>query len=127
MIGETIGNFRVVRQLGRGGMGEVWLAEHKDLKTRVAVKILQPQVSADTQHVQRFFNEAIAASKIKHAGIVKIFDSGFLDRGEAYLVMELLEGETLSQRIQRSGRLMIGQLADVTRQIASVLEATHAE
>jgi eukaryotic-like serine/threonine-protein kinase len=127
MIGETIGNFRVVRQLGRGGMGEVWLAEHKDLKTRVAVKILLPQVSADTQHVQRFFNEAIAVSKIKHAGIVKIFDSGFLSRGEAYLVMELLEGETLTHRIQRSGRLLIGQLADVGRQIASVLEATHAE
>src|SRR5580692_10902443 len=127
MLGETIGNFRVVRQLGRGGMGEVWLAEHRDLKTRVAIKVMQSQISADIQHVQRFFNEAIAVSKIKHAGIVKIFDSGFLSRGEAYLVMELLEGETLTHRIQRSGRLLIGQLADVGRQIASVLEATHAE
>jgi hypothetical protein len=63
MIGEAIGNFRVVRQLGRGGMGEVWLAEHKDLTTRVAIKVLQAQVSRDTQHVQRFFNEAIAVGK----------------------------------------------------------------
>ena len=77
--------------------------------------------------MQRFFNEAVAVGKIRHSGIAKIFDVGFHQRGEAYLVMEFLDGESLSSRIRRAGRLPIGQLADVGRQIASVLEATHAE
>jgi hypothetical protein len=126
VIGETVGNFTVVRQLGRGGMGEVWVAEHKDIKTQVAIKVLLPHISAEQHHVQRFFNEAVAASKIKHSGIARIFDVG-THRGQAYLVMELLEGETLANRIQRAGRLSIGQLCDVGRQIASALAATHAE
>jgi len=80
MIGETIGNFEIVAPLGKGGMGEVWLAEQKNIKTRVAIKVLNAEVSKDQSHVQRFFNEAIAVSKIRHAGIVKIFDSGYVPR-----------------------------------------------
>jgi serine/threonine protein kinase len=127
MIGETVGNFRVIRKLGQGGMGEVLLAEHKDIQTKVAIKMLLPHISADKQHVQRFFNEAVAVSKIKHAGITKIFDVGYLANGTAYLVMELLEGESLAHRIARTGRLPADQVADIVRQIASVLEATHRE
>ena len=127
MLGETIGNFQIVRQIGRGGMGEVWVAEHKEIKTKVAIKVLLPHVSAEKQQVQRFFNEAIAVSKIKHSGIAKIFDVGYHANGQAYLVMEFLEGETLSSRISRSGRLSLGQVCDVGRQIAGVLDATHAE
>jgi serine/threonine-protein kinase len=107
-------------------MGEVWLAEQKEIKTQVAIKVLLPHVSEDKQQVQRFFNEAVAVSKIKHSGIAKIFDVGFHVRGEAYLVMEFLEGEPLSGRIERAGRLPLPQVCDVGRQIASVLEATHA-
>ena len=127
MIGTTIGNFEVMGRLGQGGMGEVWLAQQKEIKTKVAIKTLLPHISADKQQVQRFFNEAVAVSKIKHAGITKIFDVGFLATGEAYLVMEYLEGESLAARIARTGRLRLAELADVTRQIASVLEATHAQ
>ena len=127
MIGSAIGNFEVIRQLGKGGMGEVWLAEHKDIKTKVAIKMLLPQISRDKQQVERFFNEAVAVSKIKHAGITKIFDVGFRPSGEAYLVMEYLEGESLAARIKRVRRLPLAELADITRQIASVLEATHVE
>src|SRR5580698_1558059 len=108
-------------------MGQVWLAQHKDIKTRVAIKTLLPHISEDKQQVQRFFNEAVAVSKIKHAGITKIFDVGFLSSGEAYLVMEYLEGESLAARIARIARLRVRELADITRQIAGVLEATHAE
>jgi eukaryotic-like serine/threonine-protein kinase len=125
LIGELIGNFRVTRRLGAGGMGEVWLAEHKDIHTKVAIKLLLPHVSAHKEHVQRFFNEAVAVSKIKHAGIAKIFDVGFRDGGEAYLVMEFLDGEPLSSRIARQGTLPLERAFDIARQIATVLEATH--
>ncbi|MCW5806628.1 MAG: serine/threonine protein kinase, partial [Deltaproteobacteria bacterium] len=126
MIGESVGNFEIVAQLGQGGMGEVWLAEQKSIKTRVAIKVLRSEISKDVAHVDRFFGEAVAVSKIRHAGIVKIFDCGYHTQGQAYLVMELLEGETLTNRIRRVGRLPLAEVCDLGRQIASVLDATHA-
>jgi eukaryotic-like serine/threonine-protein kinase len=125
VIGETIGNFQLVQRLGRGGMGEVYRAEHKDLQTPVAVKLLNDDISENTEHVQRFFNEARIVSKIKHAGTVKIFDSGF-HKGRAYLIMELLDGESLAGRLER-GPLPADQAVDIARQIASVLDSTHRQ
>ncbi|MEO8699932.1 MAG: serine/threonine-protein kinase [Kofleriaceae bacterium] len=124
MIGERIGNFVIVSRLGAGGMGEVFLAEHEQIGTKVAIKMLQPHVSANTEHVQRFFNEAIAVSKIQHAGIGKIFDVGH-HNGRAYLVMEYLDGETVGARIGRLGRLPLGMVCDIGKQICGVLEAVH--
>jgi hypothetical protein len=124
VIGQTIGNFKVVSRLGVGGMGEVWLAEQQNIGTHVAIKLLNASVSQDTEHVQRFFNEARAVSRIQHAGIVKIFDVG-THAGQAYLIMEYLEGETLSQRLAKLGRLPFSQIGDIGRQIATVLDATH--
>jgi serine/threonine-protein kinase len=106
-------------------MGEVYVAEHVGIQTRVAVKVLLPEISRNADHVHRLFNEARIVSRIKHAGITKIFDVGFHE-GQAYLVMEYLEGEALGRRIARQGRLSIGELADFGRQVASVLAATHA-
>ncbi len=125
MIGQVIGNFRVVALLGRGGMGEVFVAEHVGIATRVAVKVLLPEISTNTDHVHRLFNEARIVGRIKHAGIARIFDVGF-HAEQAYLVMELLEGESLAARIRRTGGLAPVELADIGRQIASVLAATHA-
>jgi len=125
VIGEVIGNFRIVKRLGSGGMGEVFLAEHKDLQTPVAVKLLNKDISGNHDHVQRFFNEARVVSKIKSAGIVKIFDSGFF-KDQAYLIMELLDGESLASRIKR-GPLPGPQVLDIARQVASVLDATHRQ
>jgi serine/threonine-protein kinase len=126
VIGETVGNFEIISRLGKGGMGEVWLAQQKSIKTKVAIKMLQSDVSTNTKHVQRFFNEAVAVSQIHHSGIVKIFDVGYLASGQAYLVMEYLQGETMTSRIQNAGHLPFAQVADFGRQIASVLDATHA-
>lgn len=106
-------------------MGEVYVAEHVGIQTRVAVKVLLPEISKNADHVHRLFNEARIVSRIKHAGITKIFDVGFHE-GQAYLVMEYLEGEALGHRIAQQGRLSIGELADFGRQVASVLAATHA-
>ncbi|HEX4450796.1 MAG TPA: protein kinase [Kofleriaceae bacterium] len=124
VIDEIVKGFRVTAKLGRGGMGEVWVAEQPLVRTRVAIKLLIADVSTDSAQVQRFFNEAVAASKIKHAGIVKIFDVGF-HVGRAFLIMELLEGEPLSARLRRLGRLPTTELLEVARQLASVLAATH--
>ncbi|HEV7555536.1 MAG TPA: protein kinase [Kofleriaceae bacterium] len=124
MIGETIKDFRLVRELGRGGMGEVWLAEQQLIKTKVAIKILGAELAADQQQVQRFFNEAIAVGRIKHAGIARIFDVGFRDNGRAFLIMELLEGDTLSARMATTPPALPIAL-EIARQIASVIAATH--
>jgi serine/threonine-protein kinase len=124
VIGETIGHFKVVSRLGAGGMGAVYAAEHESIQTRVAIKVLHSEVSRDTTHVQRFFNEAKIVGRIKHSGIVKIFDVGFF-KEQAYLVMELLEGESLSSRIERSNRLPWVEACELARQIASILDATH--
>jgi tRNA A-37 threonylcarbamoyl transferase component Bud32 len=125
VIGEVIGNFEVVARAGRGGMGEVFIAEQVAIKTRVAVKVLHAHVSASTAHVQRFFNEARAVARIQHAGIVKIFDAGFHTNRRAYLIMEFLEGETLAARLKRAGRIALRDTVEVARQIASILDATH--
>jgi tRNA A-37 threonylcarbamoyl transferase component Bud32 len=125
VIGETVKEFRITGRLGKGGMGEVWVAEQQIVKTKVAIKLLLSELSRDRELVERFFNEAIAVSKIRHSGIVKIYDVGF-HRGSAYLIMELLEGESLSSRIRRVRRLPLEQVGEIGRQIASVLAATHA-
>jgi serine/threonine protein kinase len=125
LIGQTVGNFEITSQLGKGGMGAVYVAQHRSIKTRVAIKVLHPDVSTNTVHVQRFHQEAIAVGQIPHSGIVRIFDHGTLPNGQAYLVMEHLEGETLTRRIQKRGRLSMGEVADYGRQLASVLDATH--
>jgi tetratricopeptide (TPR) repeat protein/tRNA A-37 threonylcarbamoyl transferase component Bud32 len=124
VIGTTIKDFKLIERLGKGGWGEVWAAEQPIVKTRVAIKLLRSEVSGDQAHVQRFFNEARAVGGIAHAGIVKIFDVGY--QGEqAFLIMELLAGESLTARIRRETRLPLDELLDIGRQIASVLAATH--
>jgi tRNA A-37 threonylcarbamoyl transferase component Bud32 len=125
VIRETIGNFEIIARAGRGGMGEVFVAEHTAIKTRVAIKVLHAHVSANTDHVQRFFNEARAVARIQHAGIVKIFDVGFHTNQRAYLIMEYLEGETLAARLKRTQRISPHGTAEIARQIASILDATH--
>jgi tRNA A-37 threonylcarbamoyl transferase component Bud32 len=125
VIGEKIGHFEVTARVGRGGMGEVFVAEHTTIKTRVAIKMLHAEVSTNTGQVQRFFNEARAVARIQHAGIVKIFDVGFHTDQRAYLIMEYLEGETLAARIERAGRLSPRTTAELARQITNILGATH--
>jgi serine/threonine protein kinase len=124
VLGERIGNFKIASQLGVGGMGEVYLGEHEKIGTRVAVKVLLPDISAHKEHVERFFNEAVAVSKIQHVGIGKIFDVGF-HGARAYLVMEFLPGETLATRLKRVGRLSVSQVSEIGKQICNVLEAVH--
>lgn len=123
MLGEQIKDWKLVEKLGKGGMGVVWAAEQRLLKTKVAIKLLAADVSSDERQVERFFNEAIAVGKIKHAGIAKIFDCGF-HKGRAYLVMELLEGENLARLVDRD-RVAIAAVMSIGVQVAAALAALH--
>ncbi len=126
MVGGILGSYRVLSELGRGGMGAVYLAEHTLIGKRAAAKILLPQFSRDAAIVERFFNEARAATQIRHPGIVEIFDFGYHESGCAYLVMEYLDGESLSSKIMREGgRLPEATMSEITRQLASALRAAH--
>lgn len=125
MIGVQIGAYRVLRQIGAGGMGAVWLAEHMMLGRQVAIKVLHREASVRPELVTRFFNEAKAATAISDPGIVQIFDFGQHSDGNAYIVMELLSGEPLDQRLGRMGRLALGPSLRILRQVAASLGAAH--
>ncbi|MCP4447227.1 MAG: serine/threonine protein kinase [Myxococcales bacterium] len=113
MIGELVGGYRVISQLGEGGMGVVFLAEHTTMGRKAAVKILHPRLSSDKEMVQRFFNEAQAAGSISHPGIVSVFDLGLRDDGSAYIVMDFLQGESLTQRLHSRGAGECDQRTDL--------------
>ena len=107
MIGEQFGNYRAISLLGEGGMGAVYLAEHPAIGRRVAVKVLHKNYIRDENLLTRFLNEARAANAIRHPNIIEILDSGTIADGTPFLVMELLEGESLGTRIRRVGALPI--------------------
>src|SRR5688572_2245950 len=121
MDATIIGNYRIVRVLGEGGMGRVYVGEHVLLGRRAAIKVLHPQYSTHPEIVQRFFNEARAASAIANPGIVQIFDYGLAADGRAYLVMELLDGESLERRLEQRGSLSWVEAFTIGRQVASSL------
>src|SRR5689334_13285263 len=125
MIGELVGNYEVLSQLGEGGMGAVYLARHRLIGRRVAIKVPLPGTPNNQEMVERFFNEARSTAAIKHAGVVDVFDFGY-HNGSAYVVMELLEGESLAARILREGRSRPELIATVGRHVASAVGAAHA-
>ena len=121
--GALIGAYRMCKRIGAGGMGEVWLAEHTLLGRRAAIKLLHASYSSQPDVVARFFNEARAATAIADPGIVQIFDFGH-DHGVAYIVMEMLDGETLEARRHRG--MEISDALRIMRQVAGSLGAAHA-
>src|ERR1041385_790712 len=124
--GAIVGSYRVLRKLGRGGMGAVFAGEHTLLGRKAALKVLLPTLSADPEVVQRLFNEARAVSQIADPGIVQVFDFGYHTDGSAFIVMELLEGEALDQRIARIDRLGVFESLRLIRMICTSLGAVHA-
>src|SRR5262245_54742000 len=126
MIGQTIGNYRLLKVLGEGGMAGVYEAEHVAMGRRAAVKMMLAQNARDEQTIQRFFNEARATNEVRHPGIVQIYDCGMAADGAPWLIMELLEGETFGARMLRLGRLSPTETVDLGGQAASVLSAAHA-
>ncbi len=126
MEGQMFGQYRVTGKLGEGGMGVVYAAEHTLLGRPAAVKQLLPQLSRNQEMVERFFNEARAASNIRHPGIVEIYEVGWANDGSAFIVMELLQGETLGAR-RRRGPMRWSKSLGLVRQIAGALGKAHAK
>ena len=126
MVGTVIGSYRLLERLGTGGMSSVYLAEHTLLGKKVAIKLLHDEYSRHPTMVARFVDEARAAARVRHPGVVDIHDFGRHDDGRAFLVMERLEGESLLKRMQRDGRLAERFIVDVLQQAARALAATHA-
>ncbi len=96
LVGQTFGSFRIVKEIGKGGMGTVYLGEHTVISSRVAIKVLQEKLAADEGLVARFYAEARAVNLIGHENIVNIFDMNVVPPSRYYLVMEYLEGKPLN-------------------------------
>jgi serine/threonine-protein kinase len=126
-IGSVLnGKYRLVRLVGDGGMGSVYEGLHLVLGTRVAIKVLHPDLARRSGLVERFLQEARVSAQIRSPHVVQVTDVDRTPDGHAYLVMELLEGEPLSAVLERQRRLPVPTACDYTQQILEALEAAHA-
>ena len=119
------GRFRIEREIGRGGMGAVYLATHLGLERPVAVKIIRREFAGDADVADRFLREARTMAKLRHPNAAMIFDAGILPDGRHFIVMEFVEGETLSQALAREGRFSFTNAVSIATQICDVLEEAH--
>jgi len=125
MLEQTLGGYRIVRKIAQGGMGAVYEAVHSSLGRRAAVKVLLRELLAQAEAADRFFNEAIAISKVTHPCLVTIYEHGTSPEpdSQAYIVMEYLDGENLRARAEK--HYLGGSSLELMRQLASALTATH--
>jgi serine/threonine-protein kinase len=118
-------NIRLVRLLGKGGMGHVWVARHETLHTDIAVKFLSEDSARDPDALARFSREATAAAQIKSPHVVQVLDHGVTEDRVPYIAMELLQGEDLESRLRRSGALSIAETLQVVAQTGKALHRAH--
>ena len=125
--GQVVGGkYKVGHVIGSGGMGTVWLGHHEGLGTRVAIKFIRPQFAERADARRRFEIEARAAASVDSKHAVKVYDYGVTDAGLPYIVMEYLEGESLSEALIRRGPFPADESAKVIRQAARALAKAHA-
>jgi len=125
MIGRLVGAWRVVKVLGEGGMGVVYMGEHPGIGSKVAIKMLHPRFDADERIVKRFFNEAKAVNVIGHENIVSILDFNVADGGRHYFVMEFLHGRPLQALVQAGAPLPLRRVGPILLQCCRALQAAH--
>lgn len=124
-VPDQIGEYRIERLIGAGGMGRVYRAEHRWMARVVALKTLAPSRMRDEAAVQRFYSEVRAAARLLHPNIVTAFDAGEVN-GRHYLAMEYVEGQTLSQIVSRHGPLPVGEAVRILKGAAAGLARAHA-
>src|SRR5437667_8444755 len=131
LIGQVLDSkYQMTRELGRGGMGAVYLATHLGTERPVAVKVITPQFMMNDEFVERFRREAKAAGRLHHPNVVNVTDFGFarVDRERiAYLVMEYLDGCTLAEVLAEESRLPLDWVVDILEQACSALDEAHRQ
>ena len=126
LVGQVLADrYHIVKKLGEGGMGQVYLAEHVKMGRRSAIKVMNPSMVHDPEAVARFNREASNASRISDAHVCAIYDFGETPEGLIYLAMEFIEGEPLTELIGREGALPVSRAADIAIQVAAALQAAH--
>ena len=125
LIGRTIGSYQVIKSLGKGGMGAVYLGEHPVIGSKVAIKFLHPQYATDEKIVDRFFNEARAVNVIGHDNILKILDLNVTADRRHYFVMEYLQGHALQNLLRQNVAMPLAVAGPVLLQICEALQAAH--
>ncbi len=126
LIGQTLnGRYRVIAQIGTGGMSAVYRAEHVQLGRPVALKVLNAEMATHREAMLRFEREALVSAKIQHPNVVSATDSGRLRDGSLYLVLELVEGRSLRDLITSEGQLPMPRALSIATQIADALDAAH--
>jgi predicted Ser/Thr protein kinase len=124
MAGKVFSHYQVLSQLGKGGMGEIFLAEDTSLDRRVALKFLPELLQEDEHARKRFLREAKSAAALDHPFICKIYEAGQTDRGHAFIAMEYVEGQTLKKKLEENP-LSIQEAVQISSEIADALEMAH--
>ncbi len=126
LVGQVIADrYHVVKKLGEGGMGQVYLAEHVKMGRRSAIKVMNPSMAHDPDAVARFNREASNASRITHPNVCAVYDFGETPDGLIYLAMEFVEGEPLTDLLERDGSMPLARATHVFQQVADALQAAH--
>jgi hypothetical protein len=126
LVGQVVADrYHVIKKLGEGGMGQVYLAEHVKMGRRSAIKVMNPSMVHDPDAVARFNREAANASRITHPNVCAVYDFGETPDGVIYLAMEFVEGEPLTTLIEREGALPLARATAIFKQTADALQAAH--
>lgn len=125
-VRRNFDHFKIIKQIGEGGMSRVFEAEDETLGRRVALKILNRQFSRDEVRVESFKREALLTAKISHLNVIKLYSTGE-DHGYFYIAMELVSGGSLEQRIKKQGRLPEEEVLRIGLEVAEGLKAAHKE
>ena len=126
LVGTTVGGrYKVTSLLGEGGMGAVYLVEHMLMRKRMALKVLNAELSKNREMVARFEREAMAAAHLEHPNVVAATDLGFTDEGALFLVLEFIDGKSLRE-VLHFGPISSARVIHIARQISSALQRAHS-
>jgi serine/threonine protein kinase len=127
VIGESVGEYKIIAALGMGSVGETFTAEHATTGAKAVVEVMAAQLAATPEAIAKFIDEMTKLATIKQAGVLKVFEAGTDAAGRTFVVTAPVEGESLAKRIEATTRLSITQICEVGRQIANALAAIHDE